>query len=233
MTYFRQIFILVIIFWHGFSFAASSFKAACDALSSSPISVVVRALPVELNEVIRRSSAVQLTRESRGVAHEREGVTFGITEAILDVGREASLASIEGPDGTHCHKVQSVEIELAYQPLRISIASEIKEGSCTYKEVYLHELNHVAIYSESLPKVAQQVELLLQELFKTEAVNLVSDLAIARQAVDAKLEMLLPSLIKQASSWVQASHLKFDSDDLAHFNISSCNGEVRSIIRQL
>lgn len=215
------------------AFAAASYESACSDLQHITTAVSVTALPVEVDVMLNRTSIRQLTQHSNGVTHKREGLTFGTTEAVLEIEREANVASVTGPSGLFCYKVKAVSIELAYRPLKISIGSEIADDSCAYKAVIAHEQKHVEIYRANLPKVAAKLQVLLTDaLSKRESVQ-AQDVGNASHIIDTELEATLPELVKIASVEVQAEHEQFDTKDVELFNISSCGGEVRNIVRQV
>lgn len=81
------------------------------------------------------------------------GMTASFTHA--DVAIEgASLR--DGASDREC-LAPRITVDLAYEPLDVYIAREFHPQSCSYREVFAHEMRHVQMYRDKLPEIEKVV----------------------------------------------------------------------------
>jgi hypothetical protein len=53
-------------------------------------------------------------------------------------------------------------VQLAINPVTVSIGKELPEGSCLYEQVRSHELHHVQVYSRFLESAPQRLRAVIE-----------------------------------------------------------------------
>ncbi len=59
-----------------------------------------------------------------------------------------------------------IKVALIYSPMKVYIGKEFPPDSCAYQEILKHELRHVRVYQEYLPKVEATIRDALKQAFQ-------------------------------------------------------------------
>ncbi|WP_404378328.1 hypothetical protein [Caenispirillum salinarum] len=71
--------------------------------------------------------------------------TVGLTESSLEIVTSTSTLVRSARGGGYCADLKSVRLKVGYPELRVYIPREYQTGSCAYRVVREHEMEHVAI----------------------------------------------------------------------------------------
>jgi hypothetical protein len=202
---------------------ASTFEQLCER-NMRP-SIVVRAHRpgyVVHNTV---SSRVLNTRGAHNVSGQAMmGLTASSTRAEIFIDGPGLSDSASGRD---CIAAR-IEVDLSYEPLDVYVAREFHPASCSYRAVFEHELQHVAVYAENLPRIEQLVrdELIARYGGRPLYAPRGKALAMLQEQIDTWLR----PLIKEELAKVEVQQIALDSADLAYSLSHSCHGELASLM---
>lgn len=129
--------------------------------------------------------------------------------------------------GGECYAPR-IEISLTYQPLQIYIGKEFLPDTCAYKAILEHEMKHVRIYQNYLPKVEENLRVALQKRFSSFPLYGVS--GQTKQALDNELDNFWRPLIKSELSKVELDQHQLDNEEELARVSWACIGEVQSIL---
>jgi hypothetical protein len=146
--------------------------SACDAFRSleeicerrlPPTRVVVTTEPVRY-ELDHSLSFAQLTAKGASLAAHGQSV-LGLTEANLHSTVQVNARGLGSRwSGRYCMRPE-VTVTLTFNPMKVYMSADEREGTCGYRITWDHELRHVAVYQEFLPQIANRVEAALTEHF--------------------------------------------------------------------
>jgi hypothetical protein len=140
------------------------------------------------------------------------------TQAYLDPTRRWECASPQ------------ITLSFGYSPLFVYVANEFPEGSCAYREIYQHELRHVATYRDHLATIENDLAATLNRRFATG-----SPWRGAAGQTQAQLqrefnERWLPYVKRQIDRVSSAQALIDTPEEYARVT-ASCNGEISRRLR--
>jgi hypothetical protein len=157
--------------------AVAAVIAACDSAKSVATRVGLggfearceTSLPATRVEVVVAPVAygTDRTRSWRELTHMSGDATptlraLGLTTA--EIGHQAFVetAGIENQrDGRVCVR-PTIRVELSATPMTVYIGQEIAGDPCRDAAALEHELKHVSVYRDELPRIADEVRMLLQ-----------------------------------------------------------------------
>lgn len=183
----------------------------------------VRAHPATFNVNTTISSKVLNTRSSYASVNQLLlGMTSGTTrtEILVDA---PSLAA-----GARECVSPRVLVELSYRPIDVYVAREFNAHSCSYREVYAHEMRHVAIYREALPRLQQQVMGMLRERFGERPLYAPTGQGLAR--VEDYVDNVLRPFIRGELAKVELLQRQLDTPDESFRLSHACGGEVANLM---
>ena len=152
------------------------------------------------------------------------GMTASSTRAQIDIDGPA-LSDIES--GRECIAPR-ISIELSYQPLDVYVARELHPSSCSYREVYAHELKHVKIYTDNLPGIEQLVRGELVSRYGGRPLYAPRDQGLT--ILQSQIDTWLRPLIKAELAKVELQQRALDSRDEVERLSHMCQGEIGSLL---
>jgi hypothetical protein len=152
------------------------------------------------------------------------GMTASSTRAEIDIDGP----SLSDPaSGRECI-APIISVQLSYQPLNVYVAREFHPASCPYRVVYAHEMQHVKIYMDNLPRLEQLVR---GELVKRYAGRpLYAPRGQGLTVLQEQIDTWLRPLIKDELAKVEAQQVALDGGDETERLSHSCQGEVASLM---
>ncbi|HEX4328446.1 MAG TPA: hypothetical protein VH105_16610, partial [Burkholderiales bacterium] len=136
------------------------FEEVCER-KLGPASISVEVAPVQFETDFSQSSA-QLT--ARG-AHAAGRIVLGLTETQLKSAISFSGNGVVKPiTGRYCMR-PAVAVKLAFDPMKLFVASEQKPGGCEHKITLDHERRHMGVYARYLDTLAAHIEQDLKQKF--------------------------------------------------------------------
>jgi hypothetical protein len=152
------------------------------------------------------------------------GMTASSTRAEIDIDGPA-LLDVAG--ARECIAPR-ISVELSYQPLDVYVAREFHPASCSYREVYAHELRHVRIYVENLPRIEQMIRSELARRYAGQP--LYAPRGQGLSTLHEQIENWLLPLIKVELAKVEVQQQALDSRDEVERLSHLCQGEVASLM---
>lgn len=190
------------------------------------VQVNARALAVEQAPVIEAPMvdlSSRATPHAMTLANARARV-LGTTTATRASAFEYRYRMARLPDGSVCVQPK-VEITLAYQPLLVEVASELRLSHCLREEVLAHEQQHVQAYRAHLERAARQLSTDLPAVLGDVSFHAASfDEASTAidQALDARVEVAIQSALDQVS----VVHAGIDTPEESARMYTVCQGAL-------
>lgn len=150
------------------------------------------------------------------------GLTSLESKTIIDI--DGPIWADQDTDG-ECFAAK-IKIQLIYEPIDVFIGSEFHEGSCAYNAILHHEMGHVRLYQESLPKIEAIIQSLIRQRFTGSPIY--APKGMSRQLLESEIDTLWRPLIKSELAKVQIEQNELDKDDHIDKLTWECLGEFQS-----
>jgi hypothetical protein len=200
---------------------ARLFEQRCESEMRPSFEVLVRLDGFAVHNTV--SSRVLNTRGSYTLSGQAMmGMTASSTRADIAIDG-AALA--DPASGREC-VAPRVTVELSYQPLDVYVARELHPASCSYREVYAHEMQHVRIYRDNLPVIERRVREELVRRYGGQPLYAPRDKGV--QVLHDQILDWLPALLKAELAKVELRQLALDSRDENERLSHLCQGEIAS-----
>ncbi len=202
------------------SAATRSFENRCQA-EMPKMSIDVRA---EENgyKVFNNVSARILSE--KGMHNYSSELLMGMTDlnSVIEIYFDGKVL-VDADSGKECLAPQ-IDVLLRYNQMRVYVAREFSEFSCPYHEMLQHELRHVQIYQEQLPKVRDRVQAAMQAHFSQRV--LMAARGKVKATLDRELENYWLPYIRRELNQVEQLQKDFDSKEETFRLSSSCFGQT-------
>jgi hypothetical protein len=129
-----------------------SFETRCAALPKAQFDVVE--VPVTFVED-ESQSIDELTIRSGDTPEAR--LTFGLTTANFGHQTDFELRSVDDPGSGRACGTPSVHVRLSMQPMKVFVADELATASCPRAATFSHEMQHVAVFRQTLGDAARDL----------------------------------------------------------------------------
>jgi hypothetical protein len=152
------------------------------------------------------------------------GMTASSTRAEIDIDGSGFT---DPASGRECIAPR-ITVELSYQPLDVYVAREFHPASCSYREVVAHEMLHVKIYLDNLPRIEQRVRDELTSRYGGRPLYAPRDKGVAMLSdqVDSWLRPLIQAELVQVEAQQRALDSRDENERLSHL----CQGEVSHLM---
>ncbi|MBI3284956.1 MAG: hypothetical protein HYZ65_08935 [Burkholderiales bacterium] len=121
-----------------------------------------------------------------------------------------------------------IEINIEYAPIHVYIGKEFQPDSCAYKVILKHEMNHVRLYQENLPRVEHIVRTEMAKRFS--GTPLYGPSGQVKQMLENELDTVWRPMIKTELAKIELDQHLLDSDaELAKVS-RACLGEVQKVL---
>jgi hypothetical protein len=201
------------------SAAAQSFEQRC--LSEIKPSFIIRSAHSGYRVDNTVSTKSLITRH----IHASSGdITLGLTSATSRVQMDTDGKVLLDENSPRECLAPEIEVELRYLPLHVYVAREFNPAGCPYRTVLEHEMEHVHLYLENLPKVEQRIRAALEERYNGRPIFAPRGQALS--ALNEQLDHWLWPMIKAEMKQVERAQADLDSWDEQHRLSMACHGEV-------
>ncbi|MCC6608684.1 MAG: hypothetical protein IT515_03275 [Burkholderiales bacterium] len=187
--------------------AVRPFEAVCER-RLGPTSVHVTTTPVSYTTDFSRSID-DLT--ARG-AHSAGTIVLGLVETQVRSEAKFGLNGIKQSFRDRYCMRPSVDVRLAFAPMRLFVAREHPEGSCGFRVTMEHELKHIAVYQEYLADFAAQIQVDLGHELGDRILYFASP-AAADTHVEAVIAQTLQPYLEGVREEVEARQKRVDSPE--------------------
>ncbi|WLI90492.1 hypothetical protein Q4S45_05050 [Massilia sp. R2A-15] len=160
-----------------------------------------------------------------------KGAYTSAGEAMMGMTSSSTRAEIyvDGPalvdvaSGRECIAPR-IDVELSYHPLDVYVAREFHPMSCSYRAVFEHEMQHVKIYADNLPRIERRVREELRQRYEARPLlaPLHQGLDMLQGQIDNWLRPLITAELAKVEVEQRALDTRAETERLSH----SCLGEV-------
>lgn len=211
--------------WH----AVGARDDVCGA--AGPMRVAVH--PVFANTVYDFSYSVE---DIQGLANDavhrvRQGWALGLTRYEPTLTMTAPIEAVAASDGTFCARPASVDVDLGYKDMTVTIPSELDGSSCGFEQILRHEDEHVDVSEHMLRKYLPLMRARLEDEIKRDAS---ARLPTAEDAVALERNMLNAALVdiaRQMADETAALQQDVDSPEEYHRMLDVCGGELADLVK--
>lgn len=203
--------------------AATNFEQRCESDMLPVIAVRAQRPNFKVHNTV--SARVLNTRGASSSAGQAMlGMTASSTRADIAID---GLGLTDMASGRECIAPR-ITVELSYQPLEVYVAREFHPASCSYREVYAHEMRHVQIYQDNLPRLEQRVRDELISRYGGRPLYAPRNKALATLSdqIDTWLRPLIEAELAQVEAQQRALDSRAETERLSHL----CQGEVASLM---
>lgn len=162
-----------------------------------------------------------------GTGHSiHENLTLGLTQYEPFMEVSMPVVGVKLSNGVVCGHIQRADIGLGYKDVTISIARDVPQGTCGFKEIMAHEFKHIAvnekILDEYIPRMQDEVGRYVREngYFQTAHQDVV--LQQIKQGIQNIIEQQMNELEQENRTLQQ----QVDTPEEYRRVSTSCNGEL-------
>ncbi len=197
----------------------SLFEARCER-ELRPV-LQVRAAPTDYQVDNSVPSRLLRNRGARVYAGELMlGMTS--TQQVSTIDFDApSLTDKES--GRECISPQ-ISVTLVFQPINVYVAREFTPHSCPYRTVLQHEMRHVRVYEEQIPRLTAYVKAKLEERYGNRPLYAKAGEGINQ--LQADVDNWLRPMIQYQLGEVEKMQLALDTQEEKTMMSASCLGQV-------
>jgi hypothetical protein len=149
------------------------------------------------------------------------------TESRVGIGVQGRMLS-DPASGYEC-VAPRLEIKLTYLPIVVYVGREFPPGSCSYREILAHEMRHLDVYLNYLPRAEKVVGDALARRFQGKPLYAPS--GQARNLLQREIDSGWMPFIKNEMTKVERLQAAIDTPQEYARLGKVCAGEVQSLIR--
>ncbi len=135
----------------------------------------------------------------------------GLTLTELKYAMKVRVEAVGAGPGRYCARLTEVAADIGFDAMNVFIANRFKPGSCAYQSINDHELNHVAVFRETLdvyhPRMLRRLERTARNLGPVRAS---SPDAAARQ-LQSKLRSAIDPLFREMNRTMDRNNARLDT----------------------
>jgi hypothetical protein len=203
--------------------AAGRFEQRCEQEMKPHFEVSSREAGYKVNNTV--SSRMLNNRGTyTSIGQIMMGMTSSHTLAEIDISGPLLL---DLASAREC-LAPRIYVELSYQPLDVFVAREFSPYSCPFRVVIEHELRHVQIYREQLPRIEAMVRRELELRYADRP--LYASAGQALNQLQAEVDTWLRPQIRAELAEVELMQRALDNPEEERRLSQACQGEVASMM---
>jgi hypothetical protein len=205
--------------------ARSAFEILCEDESSRTAAVISsqqKGYRIDNNLSYKALSTV------KGAARANTYL-LGLTKTEVRIGLEADGPMLRDPETEDECIAPVISVSLSYAPIVIYVASEFEPGTCSYDEILAHELRHMQLYLDHLPKAEAVARDALTARFQGKPMY--APKGSVKPALAREVSAVWQPFIRAAMGEVETQQAAIDSEDEYARLSRMCGGEMRHIIK--
>lgn len=199
--------------------AGNSFEARCEADMKPHF--VVRTFQADIRIDNTVASRVLNTRSIHAHSSQR---MLGLTALQSRVEVAIDGPSLRDPGADRECVAPIIEVDLHYKPMDVFIAREFSPVSCPYRAVLEHEMQHVKIYRDNLPRIKELLEGALATRFGN--APLYARAGMGLDALTDHVDRWLRPLIQAELASVEAAQARLDTAEETSRLSAACWGDL-------
>lgn len=220
----RALPVLVLLMATGAQAARTPFQARCeDTIGKTVTMLSARQNGYTISNTVSYKELTAMQPTGRANAYVL-GLTR--TESMASVSVDGKMLQ-DTATNYECITPQ-ISVSLHYRPIVIHIGREFRPGTCSYTEILAHEMRHLNVYLDHLPKVEALVRAALARRF--EARPLYAPAGQARALLEHEIDSQWLPYMKAEMAKVELLQAAIDSPAEYARLSKVCKGEVQSLI---
>lgn len=164
--------------------------------------------PQLFNEVDRRGLTAQAGNSLKG-----DKLEAGLTRTETEFRLVPTVTWIAMPGERHCLALARIEASWIQTKVRVDVAREYKPGSCQYREVKAHEMEHVRLTRERFQAQVPRLELALRQLLADTPPMVVTDPEQAANRLTERLMARLQPLLAEFKAETGRANAAIDTPE--------------------
>ncbi len=200
------------------------FQARCEAAMGNTITVLIEkdsSYTIDNSKSFRALTALKPQTQSNAFV-------LGVTRAQGGLSVDTKWSMLRNPlTGQECLAPKLV-VYLHYTPITIYVGSEFEPGTCAYQEILAHEMRHLKVYLDHLPKVELTVRKALADRFAKKPRY--ARVGQGGAALQREIETTWMPFMKRELEGAEAKQVGIDSAEEYARLSRICQGEVQSLI---
>lgn len=184
------------------------FEQVCEK-RLGPVSIQVEAPPTRQQFDFTQSAGALTARGMHAAAGRRvEGLTEANLTSRIALGGNGLVKPLSG---RYCVRPE-VSVTLAYQPLKVYVASEQASGTCAFDLTMNHEMKHVRLYERFLDELAGEITTTLKAALG-EGIHYFPDAAAGERALNELVGATVNAAIRDAMAAAQKRQAGIDTQE--------------------
>jgi len=168
------------------------------------------------------SSLQQINSKAKAHGLERHGkMVLGLTQSDVRVEMNFHTSIMVSADRT-CVNIVRVEASFGHGLLKVILPREYARGTCQYKEVLKHEMEHVRVNREGIRKYATILKRDLQKAVRRLNPMEVRSQNQGKTKVERELKKVIKAVTKRFNSEIDAAHAIIDKPDGPYDSSNAC-----------
>jgi hypothetical protein len=200
------------------------FAARCEARApSSPVIVLSTPLSYTMDLSLPYREIAQLVGNNKAGAY-----VLGLTKARFNtrIGYRTTVV-VDRNNEQEC-ALPVITVSLSYPSMVVYVGREFAEGSCSYREILMHELKHVQNFQQQLIEVEAAVKQAMGERFSKPVYGSFGQTVgiLSREISNTWKPFIMAEQRK-----VEILQRELDTPEESRRVLRSCNGDVRRILQ--
>jgi hypothetical protein len=200
------------------------FQARCEAAMGNTVTVLI---DKDSPYTIDNSRSFRDLTALKPQAHANAFV-LGVTRAQGGLSVDIKWSMLRNPLSAEECLAPKLVVYLHYTPITIYIGSEFEPGTCAYQEILAHEMRHLKVYLDHLPKVETSVRKALGDRFAKKPRY--ARVGQGGAALQREIETSWMPYMKRELEAAEAKQAGIDSPEEYARLSRVCQGEVQSLI---
>ena len=221
--------------------ATVALVAAASVAHAGPFEKACSKLKAEVNLTSAEFAAPRMTARTirELTATGKEGhqdhvaghaLNLGWTRATWNPEYGYNFSSLEKENGEAC-VVGSVEGQLGFADIEMSIAKELGNNTCSYNEVVEHEMRHFDAYNKHIHIAAKAAAERIAALLKDKVFYGKTKAAAIEQA-NAYMDGFVETIVHEELKKARELHAAIDTVEEYEHASNMCNGEMQRMLKK-
>lgn len=155
-------------------------------------------------------------------------VVLGLTQMHSRVQMGLASPVLQDPGSGYECVAPQIKVSLIYSPMKVYVGKEFPAGSCGYAEILEHEMRHVQVYLEHLPKAEKNIRTALAQAFQDKPLYARS--GQANMLLQQKINNGWMTYIQGEMDKVEAAQALIDTPEEYARLGKTCQGQIQAVI---
>ena len=202
---------------------ASAFNQRCESrMSALPVSVSTVPISYSLDTSLPHKEIAELAGPAKTSTY-----VLGLTKARFTTRITYRASLVQDRANQQECLVPTISVTLSYPSMVVYIGREFAEGSCSHREILMHELRHVQAFQQHMSELETSVRDAMNERF---AAPIYAAAGQSLPLLTQEINGVWKPFILAEQRKVQALQSLVDSPEESRRVIRSCGGELRKTI---